>query len=174
MSDPNATYKRGFQELTELLGRTPIASDKGWVELSEGLRKSYLPAEETVLAPRARETQCVVRECVPGTSDQTDSTNVVNVGKSSIATNADSPGPMTTTTRARSLESPDRPLTNPGAAADGREAESSPEAPSAAPRIYEGDRGPNGGLMGKCLACGRLWERPKSKGRPSFKCGECR
>ncbi len=40
--------------------------------------------------------------------------------------------------------------------------------------LQEGDRGPSGGLIGKCEACGRLWERPARRGRPAYKCEECR
>lgn len=58
------------------------------------------------------------------------------------------------------------------------EGESAPEPPAINPepadRALVGTRGPAGGLIAECVACGRLWERPRGRGRPSFKCGECR
>jgi hypothetical protein len=50
--DPNDVYKARFQELTELLGRAPISSDSGWLAMHEDYKKGWLPAEETVFAPR--------------------------------------------------------------------------------------------------------------------------
>lgn len=55
MIDPNLIYKAKFAELTELLGRTPVSTDAGWLALHEEYKKSWGPAEKTVFAPRARE-----------------------------------------------------------------------------------------------------------------------
>ncbi len=35
-------------------------------------------------------------------------------------------------------------------------------------------RGPGGGVMAVCAVCGRGWEREARRGRPNYKCGECR
>ena len=63
----------------------------------------------------------------------------------------------------------------------GSERPSEPRPPSAAPRgsgdlsgFNPGERGPGGGVVAQCVACGVLWERPKQRGRPSLKCEECR
>lgn len=174
MADPNAIYKEKFRELTELLGRVPTSRDDGWLRLHEEYKRGWLPAEETVLAPKARGEKCDVQECVPGIRDQTDNTGVANVGKSSIAISAGNPGPMITTTRARNLASSE-PLSGPGINQNGGEAVSEPELDANKPERAEGPmRGPNGGVLAVCVTCGGEWERPARRGRPSFKCGECR
>ena len=37
-----------------------------------------------------------------------------------------------------------------------------------------GERGPGGGVVASCLACGEAWERPKQRGRPALNCPRCR
>lgn len=63
MSDPNATYKAGFRELTELLGRTPTSADSGWLALHEEYKSAWLPAEETVLAPKVSSPKAIIEFC---------------------------------------------------------------------------------------------------------------
>lgn len=46
--------------------------------------------------------------------------------------------------------------------------------PGAAERAMVGARGPSGGIMAKCVACGRAWERERKRGRPADRCEECR
>ena len=73
------------------------------------------------------------------------------------------------------------PLTNPSSPVPGSERPSEPRPPSAASRgsgdlsgFNPGERGPGGGVVAKCAACGGTWERPKQRGRPSLKCEGCR
>lgn len=35
-------------------------------------------------------------------------------------------------------------------------------------------RGPGGGVLARCEACGRDWERPRRRGRPAKVCEECK
>src|SRR5687768_2005139 len=123
--DPNAIYKAKFRELTELLGRVPTTRDSGWLQLQDEYKKAWMPAEETVLAPTAREA---VTE----------------------------------------------PLSGPGITQNGVPAVSEPDTaeikPGAAEAAIEGDRGPSGGIMARCVGCGQLWERPARRGRPAIKC----
>ncbi len=77
------------------------------------------------------------------------------------------------------LSGPDKPA-NAGAAVS--EPEPSPVNPGGSeraprpPREYVGrsGRGPNGGVLADCVACGREWERPLRAGRPASLCEECR
>jgi hypothetical protein len=224
MNDPNVTFKRDWAALVEKLGRQPKVTDPEWVKLHEDYKNAFSsrPAEETLLAPKARETKCVVPECVPGIREQTSNTNVVNVEKSSSATDVGNPGPMTTTTRetnsklvgsaagpvdmgfsrkpapqartytytresaaevaarARAiaayvagepLSGPDKSNPREGA---GITVSASVAAPGGAHGLLLGARGPGGGLVYRCGACGRLWERKVGRGRPANKCEECR
>lgn len=41
-------------------------------------------------------------------------------------------------------------------------------------RHYTAGRGPGGGVLAMCVACGQEWERPVRAGRPAAKCEECR
>ena len=184
--DPNALYKQSFRALTEKLGRVPDTRDKEWWEISETLRKGWSRQRQT--------SKTSVPECAPTTSDLQASTSVVSVDNSSSATDADTDGPTTTTTRERSLASaeavsgpgitaeadPDRTTEEPGSGAGSN---LQPVYVVTAPRtaadqlaLYaqQGARGPAGGILATCVTCSRVWERPKSRGRPSFKCGECR
>ncbi len=54
------------------------------------------------------------------------------------------------------------------------EPEPSPVNPGPAETAIVPSRGPNGGLLARCVKCGRVWERPARKGRPAVKCEECR
>lgn len=49
--DPNHIYKTGFAELVLKLGRTPTMKDAELLGLHETYKKSWGPAEETVLPP---------------------------------------------------------------------------------------------------------------------------
>ena len=148
-SDPNVTYKEKFRALTIKLGHVPTCWDKEWLELQEEYKRAWAPAEETVLAPS---TQVRAREPVPDL--------MAALEASLAAVKAE-----------RALSGPDKP-------SEPERAESSPEPPANNPGppdgLIEGDRGPGGGLMCKCQACGRLWERPRSKGRPAYRCETCR
>jgi hypothetical protein len=70
------------------------------------------------------------------------------------------------------------PLSGPRLIPEPVERRSTPEPlankPEPLQRLREGSRGPSGGLVLRCHKCGQLWERPRSKGRPSFKCEGCR
>ena len=152
VTDPNVTYKTGFAELVLKLGRLPTANEI--LPLNIAYAKSWGPAEETVLAPASaagRREEGFSREPAPQARA------------------------VDTQTRAREAS---EPLSGPTINAEPPECRSAPEPPSAPPRNYdgliEGDRGPGGGLMCKCQACGQLWERPRSKGRPAYRCEECR
>ena len=147
MDDPNVTYKRAYQELREELGRHPTANEL--LPLHETYKRAWAPAEETVLAPSTQVRAC---ETVP---------DLMAALEASLAT-----------------VKAERALSGPTINAEPPERRSAPEPPSAPPRNYggliEGDRGPGGGLMCKCQACGVLWERPRSKGRPAYRCEGCR
>lgn len=155
MSDPNITYREGYKALTRELGRLPTMRDKGLLALHEAYKKAWAPAEETVLPPNA----AAGRPAPAGFSRQ--------------------PAPQASTYDAREGQAAAEEATGgPRKNAEGAERRAAPERPSAAPGIYdgliEGDRGPGGGLMCRCQACGQLWERAKTRGRPAYTCEECR
>ncbi len=90
----------------------------------------------------------------------------------------DSPMP---TGRALPPMTPYRPVANPPRGEEGSRPGSSPLASSVAVRpahslsgFTEGARGPGGGIVAKCQACERLWERPKQRGKPRAVCPGCR
>ncbi len=150
MSNPNATYKQAFADLTIRLGRTPTANDEGWRKIAEDLRLAWVnlgQAPETVLAPTS----------AAGPQGQGFSRQ---------------PAPQASAIDAR--EAGLEALGEPGTAKIGQVASECPEQGNGAVSLYEGARGPGGGIVGKCGRCGRLWERAKAKGRPSALCGECR
>lgn len=157
MDDPNVVYKRDYQTLRETLGRHPTANEL--LPLHDAYKRAWAPAEETVFAPRA----AAGRPAPTGFSRK--------------------PAPQAraigSDTRAREVgEAEDEPLSGPRIIPEAEQAKSALPPLSAPPSNCdgpaEGDRGPGGGLVGKCVACGRLWERPTRKGRPSYRCGECR
>lgn len=151
MRDPNARYKEGFRALTEKLGRVPDSRDKEWLELHEEYKKGW-------------------QTCTPMTSEA--------VPTAVRPTNAPDTGPSSLTAR----ESvPSAPLSGPGIIANPPPDRTTPEPPNGAAFNSGGamvaddpPRGPNGGLISVCQSCGHLWERPKQRGRPAYKCLECR
>ena len=73
------------------------------------------------------------------------------------------------------------PLSGPSRPVSSSRPGSSPEPVSASPGpadglsgLAPGERGPGGGIVAQCVACGQMWERPKQRGRPSHVCRECR
>ena len=156
MADPNIVYKSGFQALADRLNRLPRVTDPEWLELGNNYSAEYSREREMRLGEEARASRA--RAAGPGESGF-----------------SREPAPQARTggaeARARGLE---EGLSGPRINAEPGEAESVLSPPSAAPRDLQGARGPTGGLICRCQACGLLWERPKGRGRPAFKCEECR
>lgn len=160
MDDPNIVYKRAFAELREELGRIPTANEL--LGLHDQYKRAWAPAEETVLPP--------TREEVPARKTVPDLMAALEASLADAKASID---------RARASQSQaGEPLSGPGIIPTREEAVSAPEPPEnkpgAAEGPCEGDRGPGGGLMCKCQACGRLWERERKAGRPAYTCEECR
>ena len=149
MTDPNVTYKTGFAELVLKLGRTPTMKDAELLALHETYKKSWGPAEETVLAP--------VSAAGPG-----------DMGFSR------EPAPQARTggedARAREGQA-DEPLSGPGAPEIIPEPVSAPEPVREYPRAAEPVMTV---ASAPCRACGREFEREARRGRPPVKCEECR
>jgi hypothetical protein len=86
--------------------------------------------------------------------------------------------PVESAREGQSREAVGEPLSGPGIIQTGEAAVSEPGEGDGAPRVceglIEGDRGPGGGIMARCVGCGQLWERPARRGRPAIKCEECR
>ena len=145
VADPNVTYKLAFADLTRKLGRVPNANE------CLPLHESYKRAFSDIASAAGPREQGFSREPAPQARA------------------------VDTQTRAREAS---EPLSGPTINAEEAERRSAPEPPANKPRpsdgLIEGDRGPGGGLMCKCQACGRLWERPRSKGRPAYRCEGCR
>jgi hypothetical protein len=157
MDDPNVVYKARFRELTELLGRAPVSSDAGWLAMHEEYKNGWMPAEETVLAPR-------VDDAIASAAGP------VEMGFSR------EPAPQ-----ARVYESEERargegePLSGPDKGSKAVPTVSVPSWCSGALRIAEGPtRGAGGGVLAVCERCGREWERERRRGRPAARCLSCR
>lgn len=160
--DPNATYKAGFLALTAKLGRVPTTRDPEWLELGNSYSRSYSEEKDA----RVVEEQKIAR---------------ATAGRPEQERPSRQPAPQ-----ARAMDSEAREelaeaeeaTGGPRINAEWEGAESVLSAPVSSPGVsqglIEGDRGPGGGLVGKCEGCGRLWERPARRGRPSYKCEECR
>ena len=151
MADPNLTYKTGFAELVLKLGRTPTMKDAELLALHETYKKSWGPAEETVLPP----------------------TNVSAAGPSAAGFSRE-PAPQARTydsdARAREGQA-DEPLSGPGAPEIIPEPVSEPERPV----VNSGASEPVMTVASApCRACGREFERVARRGRPPVKCEECR
>ena len=159
MADPNAIYKSGFQALADKLGRVPRVTDPEWLELGNEYSRSYSQERDIRLGEEAKASRVASAAA----------------GRPESARFSREPAPQARTggaeARARGLE---EGLSGPRINAEPGEAESVLSPPSAAPRDLQGARGPTGGLICRCQACGLLWERPKGRGRPAFKCEECR
>lgn len=189
----NQEYKRAFALLTEKLGRVPTPRDKEWLELTERLRKSYLPAEEEKWTSTPTTTTNTRAEAaLPATSSvdsQTKSATGTEVSASTTdsatcATSESQSRPSShtyaqatrTTTNAR--KGTDQPLSGPGIIPNPDPDRTTPDASSSPSRIDEGAmvgaRGPSGGIYAKCDGCGRVWERERKRGRPARMCGECK
>jgi hypothetical protein len=155
MDDPNVIYKARFRELTELLGRTPLTTDKGWLEITE----EYKAAWTTINADRVKAEADIARAAGP-----------VDNGFSR------EPAPQARSyTREEEVEAPSLPLSGPGINGNGVGAVSEPGKAEIKPEAAEGPaRGPNGGVLAVCEACGAEWERPARRGRPALKCEGCR
>lgn len=168
MDDPNVVFKRAFAELREELGRIPTANEL--LGLHDAYKRAWGPAEETVLAPAAAGRPApggFSRQPAPqaGAIDARASQVAAEVARADriregLGLHWEEPlsAPRIIPTREEAVSAPKRPENKPGAAE----------------RLIEGDRGPSGGLMCKCQACGRLWERERRRGRPAFMCEECR
>lgn len=93
----NQEYKRAFALLAEKLGRVPTPRDKEWVELTERLRKSYLPAEESCSKYKVAHSGAMSAEAINGANQTTQTaTTASHAGKPSPVMSAGRHGPMTT------------------------------------------------------------------------------
>lgn len=157
MSDPNATYKRAFAELTEKLGRVPTPGDSEWLRIGNEYSRSWGPAEEILVKPKPR----VIDSEGPTIllSDGTSRVPAWGPGSEAVSGSRINPEPPEAESSPPAPPPPSRP---------------SERARAASPLDTYGRRGPNGGVIAECVACGRAWERPARRGRPSFKCGECK
>lgn len=176
MTDPNSIYKATFAELTALLGRPPISTDAGWVALHDEYKKAWGPAEETVRAPRARSPYVGDEEVNGPVPVWVLSDGDERPREESGAPDGQAPRAGSVAARGGGpLHRPWRdPLSGPGISRTASGAETAGTRVDASPRLYQGGRGPNGGVLAVCEACGKVWEREKRRGRPSLLCGECR
>lgn len=204
MSDPNAIYKAKFRELTELLGRTPVSSDTGWVALHEEYKKAWGPSEETVFAPKARERESWTNMTTEATSTAEHGMSAPGTGPQNLGTmvpvlsvtpnarhQSDRAAGPQETGFSREL-APQARTEGEGSAREGgqgdREALSGPGVNqngvgagtalgwgNGALRDYQrAGRGSGGGVLAVCEACGQEWEREKRRGRPNARCEGCR
>lgn len=163
MADPNAIYKSGFQALADKLGRVPRVTDPEWLELGNEYSRSYSQERDIRLGEEAKASRVASAAA----------------GRPESARFSREPAPQARTggaeARARGLG---EGLSGPRINVNGEEAASVLSPPRAAPRdlqgATEGSRGPTGGLICRCQVCGQLWERARGRGRPAFKCEECR
>ena len=168
VTDPNVTYKTGFAELVLKLGRLPTANEI--LPLNIAYAKSWGPAEETLSAPdsAAGPQSGFSREPAPQ----------ARTGGEGARTRETVPDLMAALEASLATIKAERGLSGPTINAEPPERRSAPEPPANNPGppdgLIEGDRGPGGGLMCKCQVCGLLWERPRSKGRPAYRCETCR
>jgi hypothetical protein len=173
--DPNAVYKQAFAELSRELGRVPTCAES--LPLDEEYKKAWAPAEETV----TRESTAAgrpgfSRQPAPQARTEEEGARTREVDRFM--------GPCGHSRMMGDLLSSScpvcvaEPLSAPRITAEGEEAVSPQNAASSPPTplqgVREGSRGPAGGLILRCHQCRRLWERPATRGRPSFKCPECR
>ena len=136
--------------------------------------------EECGTRPTTTATSARSRRTVNDRTQTTPTTGVTNAGTASSATSAESGGQTTMSTSAGQL-APDRRFSGPSSPASSSRPQSPPVAVSASPGLSDGlsclspgERGPGGGIVAQCVACGQMWERPKQRGRPSYVCRECR
>jgi hypothetical protein len=187
MSDPNADYKRAYSELSQSLGRQPTVAEV--MPLMETLRQAWInmPAREEEGRQerrRAREVAPVpVLAPVPVSPDRA----LTNPETDETAREAGSAAPSIT-----GPSSPSEPVIwqlcpECGFERDpfsGTHRSVSPTTTDCA-RLYPlvgaattepmiGSRGPRGGMYARCEECARVWERPKKRGRPSYRCDDCR
>ncbi len=157
--DPNAIYKAGFLALAAKLGRVPTTRDSEWLELGNSYSRSYSEEKDA----RVAEEQKVARTAA---------------GRPEPECPSRKPAPQALSLSRESAPAASEPLSGPGAAGITAGAPSEPELSAIKPGLsegaVEGDRGPSGGLVGRCIACGLLFERKMQRGRPAYKCEECR
>lgn len=155
-------YKREFALLTEKLGRVPTTRDKEWLELSEQLRRSYLPAEEEGEKVKVGNNYSGARWAFSQ--------------RRRPVLEAETPAAGRPVSNAR--EGAGEALSGPGIIPTGVGGLDSLPGTNPPSRIDDGAmvgaRGPGGGIYAKCDGCGRVWERERKRGRPSARCGECK
>lgn len=177
MDDPNATYKTAFAELQAKLGRVPTSSDSEWLAIGNEYSRSY----EEEKRGRDEPTSNSRRDVRPSPREGV----IADGARNGHADSGNKALPESINARLGAVagaresdESPSLPLSGSRAAANISRAGSEPPAGSSSPGISEpaitGTRGPAGGIMAACVVCGRAWERPARRGRPSAMCEECR
>lgn len=174
MPDPNITYREGYKALTRELGRLPTMRDKGLLALHEAYKKAWAPAEETVLPP----SHAAAGRPEPTGFSRQPAPQAQAIGEDA-RTREPVPDLMAALEASLAPFKATREATGgPRINAEGAEHRSEPAPPENKPGLpdglIEGDRGPGGGLMCRCQACGQLWERAKARGRPAYTCGGCR
>lgn len=164
MPDPNADYKSTFARLTAELGRPPTTRDNGWLAMHEEYKRGWAPGSETT-APQARRSpgSDAAGRPVP-TEDAREVGGVVDarIGSGVGGDARESAGGA------------DQPLSGSGINAEGEGGASEPGASVGPSPVLQGGRGPNGGVLAVCQACGQEWEREKRRGRPALVCPSCR
>lgn len=170
LPDPNARYKASFRALTEKLGRVPDSRDKEWLEMHEEYKKGWQSNE-----PRPSGTSTSYQDTKPVRE---------SVGGHSLD-GSHGPDRRGKAADRGSGGSAEQAVSAPGIIPTRPPDRTTGERANGAPRIDEGGmvasaedglpaRGPNGGVLAVCSACGQEWERERRPGRPAAVCGECR
>lgn len=177
--NPNTLYKQSFRALAEKLGRVPNTRDKEWWEMHEDYKKGW---KEQCLTMTTGATTVGSTATVKDHASPTLTTGATPAEPSSNAMSAEVTGPMTTDAEPTPA---DGTLSRPGTLGNWLPDRTTGTAENGAGSIDRramgapgqetvGGRGPNGGVLATCVACGRVWERERRRGRPSLVCGECR
>jgi hypothetical protein len=172
MEDPNVTFKRDWAQLVEKLGRQPRVTDPEWRKLHEDYKNAFSqkPAEETLVKPNIASAA--------GPVDAGFSRKPAPQARTYTRESAGEGGKTAARARAIAAYVTGEPLSGPDKSNPREGApitlSASISAPGGSHGLSRGARGPGGGLVYRCGACGRLWERKVGRGRPASKCEECR